>query len=239
MAQCYIYIFRMSDDGFTLDELSERTGIERRTLRSWVSEGLLSPPFKPGRGARYPASNAVRALAVRVLKDLYGFSLSEIGRRFLMATEDQIREWVLEAGPTVAPRGSARDYLNRIRAHSAAEEPEQRPMDVSRKGLTLHDPEHSTPESGFRKPSMRSYEMAHSEERQADLASIERLILQLEKVLEAPAPRRSRRVIWARISITPDLELSVRGDLEPRERILFEQLADQFRAILTGRTKNE
>lgn len=229
----------MSDDGFTLEELSVRTGIEPRTLRSWVSEGLLSPPFKPGRGARYPTSNAVRALAVRVLKDLYGYSLSEIGRRFLLATEDQIREWAFEAGPTAAPRGSARDYLSRIRAQNEAEEPKQRPMAISRKGLSLQDRKHSTQESDFRKPSMRSSAMAHSEERQADLASIERLILQLESVLEAPAPRRSRGIIWTRIPITPDLELSVRGDLEPRERILFEQIADQFRAILTGRTRND
>ena len=72
-----------------------------------------------------------------------------------------------------------------------------------------------------------------------DLANIERLILQLETILGAPAPRRSRGAIWTRISITPDLELSVRGDLEPRERILFEQLADQFRTILIGGTKND
>ena len=86
---------------------------------------------------------------------------------------------------------------------------------------------------------MESYRRARSDERQAELASIERLILQLENVLEAPAPRRSRGTVWTRISVTPDLELSVRGDLEPRERVLFEQLADQFRAILTGRAKND
>ena len=104
----------MSGDEITLEELSERTGVEARTLRSWVSEGLLSPPFKAGRGARYPASNADRALAVRALKDLHGLSLAEIGRRFMMATEDQIREWAIETGPTSAPRGTARDYLSRI-----------------------------------------------------------------------------------------------------------------------------
>ena len=112
----------MSGDEITLEELSERTGVEARTLRSWVSEGLLSPPFKAGRGARYPASNADRALAVRALKDLHGLSLAEIGRRFMMATEDQIREWAIETGPTSAPRGTARDYLSRIQGarHQAA-----------------------------------------------------------------------------------------------------------------------
>jgi hypothetical protein len=93
----------------------------------------------------------------------------------------------------------------------------------------------------YSRPSPTGAEPAKqlSEERTADLANIERLILQLEKVLETPAPRRSRGSIWTRISVTPDLELSVRGDLEPRERILFEQLADQLRAILTGRARND
>ena len=229
----------MTDDEFTLEELSERTGVEARTLRSWVSEGLLAPPFKPGRGARYPASNADRALAVRALKDLHGLSLSEIGRRFMMATEDQIREWALEAGPTTAPSGSARDYLRRIQARSTAEEPPQRSMSFMEKRPASRSAERPSHEPRFGKQSMLPYRKPRSDERQAELASIERLILQLEKVLEAPAPRRSRGAVWTRISVTPDLELSVRGDLEPRERVLFEQLADQFRAILTGRAKND
>jgi DNA-binding transcriptional MerR regulator len=229
----------MSDEELTLDELSERTGVEARTLRSWVSEGLLAPPFKPGRGARYPASNAVRALAVRALKDLHGLSLSEIGRRFMMATEDQIREWALEAGPTSASSGLARDYIRQIQARSASAEPAQRSMDFPGKKIPSSASERPSFEAGLGKPSVPSYRMPRSEEREAELAGIERLILQLEKVLEAPAPRRSRGAVWTRISVTPDLELSVRGDLEPRERVLFEQLADQFRAILIGRAKND
>lgn len=226
----------MTDHEITLEELSERTGVEARTLRSWVSEGLLAPPFKPGRGARYPASNAERALAVRALKDLHGLSLSEIGRRFMMATEDEIRKWALESGPTTAPSGTARDYLRRIQAQSAAEEPPARSFDSFAKGQSSME---ASFEPRFSKPSMSSFRKTRSDERQAELASLERLIFQLEKVLEAPAPRRSRGAIWTRISVTPDLELSVRGELEPRERVLFEQLADQFRAILTGRAKND
>lgn len=229
----------MSDDELTLEQLSERTGVEARTLRSWVSEGLLAPPFKPGRGARYPASNADRALAVRALKDLHGLSFLEIGRRFMMATEDQIREWALETGPLMASTGSARDYLRQIQKRSATEEPQKRSMDFFAKKTASRASELPSFEPRFSKPSMQSYRRIRSDERQAELASIERLILQLEKVLEAPAPRRSRGMVWTRISVTPDLELSVRGDLEPRDRVLFEQLADQFRAILTGRAKND
>jgi len=226
----------MSENEITLEELSERTGVEARTLRSWVSEGLLSPPFKAGRGARYPASNADRALAVRALKELHGLSLSEIGRRFMMATEDQIREWATESGPTSAPRGTARDYLSSIQRRGIKPLAAPQSMDSHPQASLSLVPKFAPSTASF---SLKSHSGLRGDERAAELANIERLILQLEQVLETPAPRRSRRAIWTRISVTPDLEISVRGDLEPRERILFEQLADQFRAILTGRTKNE
>jgi len=226
----------MFEKNLTLQELSERTGVETRTLRSWVSEGLLSPPFKAGRGARYPASNADRALAVRSLKDLHGLSLSEIGRRFMMATEDQIREWALETGPTSAPRGSARDYLSRIQPGNAKPLTPPRSMDSHPQASFSSEPNFERPSARF---PFKSPSGLRGDERATELANIERLILQLEQVLEAPAPKRSRGAIWTRLSVTPDLEISVRGDLEPRERLLFEQLADQFRAILTGRTRND
>lgn len=224
------------ENGITLEELSDRTGVEARTLRSWVSEGLLAPPFKTGRGASYPASNVDRALAVRALRALHGLSMAEIGRRFMMATDDQIREWALEAGSVSFPRGSARDYLSSIQAQAITQPSARKSMEGKPQGPLKENPR-------FERPSYSSASALssglNSNDFSGDLRSIERLIFQLEKVLEAPAPRRSRGTIWTRISVTPDLELSVRGDLEPRERILFEQLADQFRAILTGRAKNE
>lgn len=226
----------MDESELTLEELSERTGVEARTLRSWVSEGLLAPPFKPGRGARYPASNADRALAVRALKDVHGLSFPEIGRRFMMASEEQIREWALEAGPITTGKGSARDYLRSIgeRGQHARARPE--PEDLLR-GIAPQSP---TQRSASLSPSAQAryaYSPRPPKSAKTDLASIEKLIFQLERVLEAPAPRRSRGAIWTRIAITPDLEISVRGELEPRERVLFEQLADQIRTILIGRSK--
>ena len=51
------------DDDISLDDLSDLTGVERRTLRSWVADGLLSAPLKVGRGALYPRANVDRAMA--------------------------------------------------------------------------------------------------------------------------------------------------------------------------------
>jgi len=225
----------MSEDELTLEELADRSGVEPRTLRSWVSEGLLAPPFKPGRGARYPASNADRALAIRVLKDGHGLSFAEIGRRFMMASEEQIRQWALQAGPVPEARGSARDYVRGLQSRGLAE-PQQDALRLYRTQTQASaEPIFEVPHG---EPAMPFDQAARSGNWQAELASIERLILHLQLVLEVPALRRSRGAVWTRIAVTPDLELSVRGELQPRERALFEQLADQFRAILTGRTTN-
>jgi DNA-binding transcriptional MerR regulator len=234
------YFSCMDDHELTLEELSERTGVEARTLRSWVSEGLLAPPFKPGRGARYPASNADRALAVRALKDVHGLSFSEIGRSFMMASEEQIRAWALEAGPIASGRNSARDYLRSISERGLPSRLPSRPDpdDFLRASSHNGPMERAAPRSGFVQ-ARYSDKGPVSGMARADLASIEKLIFQLERVLDAPAPRRSRGAIWTRIGITPDLEISVRGELDPRERVLFEQLADQLRAILIGRAKHD
>lgn len=224
----------MLEQDLTLEELSERTGVEARTLRSWVSEGLLSPPLKPGRGARYPGTNVDRALAVRALKDVHGLSLAEIGRRFMMASVEQIRDWAQDAGAARKPRSSARSYLRDLETRSVPPVLPQPSPDFS----ASEEPPSRKSRMMAGKPSEK-YSQMRLERSRAELASIERLIVQLEEVLDAPAPRRARGSIWTRISVTPDLELSVRGDLAPRERALFEQLADQFRAILSGRTKND
>ncbi len=212
----------MAEEELTLEELSERSGVEQRTLRSWVGKGLLSPPLKAGRGATYPASNANRALAVRALKDVHGLSLAEIRRRFMMAKEQQIEEWALEPGEAAAAPGAARAYIRMIQKRGRADEAPAR--DSPSEACLDAAPPHAR---HFRR-----------EGRAGDPAILEHLILELERILQTPTPRRSRGAVWTRIAVTPDLELSIRGDLEPRERLLFELLADQLRAFLTGRSKS-
>lgn len=231
----------MEKDGITLEELSARTGVEVRTLRSWISEGLLSPPYKSGRGATYPASNVARALAVRALKEMHGMSFAEIGRRFMLASDEQIRDWGRPRERKVEG-DSARDYLRRLRLKLEAGA-EDAPAPMMHQDAPSPNPAPLAPEppGPFLSASMAppSEFAAEAAPGQSDLARMERLIFELGRLLDGPAPRRSRGTIWTRISVTPDLEISVRGDLDPIERDIFEQLADQLRAILTGRTKHD
>lgn len=218
MSQCLEYIPAMS--GLTLEEMSARTGVEPRTLRSWVAEGLLSPPLKSGRGAQYPDHNADRALAVRVLKDTHGFSLGEIRQRFMLASEDDIRSWASEAGGTLAKKSSVRQYLAKIRREATLSEPP-----IAGRLSPKAD------EDGF------SFfcEGDGGQLSAVSPAAIERLIFLLGRLQKVPPARRTKGESWLRLTVTPDLEFNVRGDLTPTERALFEQLADQIRDILQGR----
>ncbi len=226
-------------DGITLEELSERTGVEPRTLRSWISEGLLSPPSKSGRGATYPPTNLDRAKAVLTLKNAYGMSLADIGRSFITASEEQIANWAGEQPTASRSRSSAREYLREFDAQQEMPMAFKKGASISRSETHSQAYEERRDLFDSKKTKLSERRPARQLEREESLASIEQLIFSLDALLESPAPTRSRGMIWNRISITPDLELSIRGELLPRERALFEKLADQLRAILIGGKKRD
>lgn len=67
------------DDEFVIDELSRRTGMTVRSLRSYQSRGLLPPPTVRGRTGWYSERHLAR---VELIKDLQaqGLKLSSIAR---------------------------------------------------------------------------------------------------------------------------------------------------------------
>jgi DNA-binding transcriptional MerR regulator len=219
----------------TLYDLSELTGVEPRTLRSWVADGLLVAPDKSGRGATYPGINLYRAQVVKAWKGYK--SMSEISRLFLTASDDQIREWAAGRRPEEREdRGSALDYLAKItpRAGSAAM---GRPTASRRDLLPSDQSQPPSPQSG-RFGSNTNHDL-FSERTLDDLTALERLVLQLEQFLNGTFQKRVRGETWTRMAVTRDLELSVRGNLDPDELAQFERLAGQLRTILTGRMNHE
>src|SRR5690349_15914174 len=117
----------MDDELLTLAELAERSGVEVRTLRSWIQQGLLPGPDSVGRNARYAPSALSRVRAVKAMRDVYGLSLSAIRQDLLAADEERIASFAALAAPVgspltsvtasqAAPAGSsASDYLRGLR----------------------------------------------------------------------------------------------------------------------------
>jgi DNA-binding transcriptional MerR regulator len=68
----------VSEDQITLAQLSEASGIPARTIRFYISRGLLDGPLKAGRGAAYTAQHVARLEQIKALQS-EGRMLSEIG----------------------------------------------------------------------------------------------------------------------------------------------------------------
>jgi DNA-binding transcriptional MerR regulator len=64
-------------DSLTLAELSDESGIPARTIRFYISRGLLDGPVKAGRGAIYTSDHMARLERIKSLQ-AEGRMLSEI-----------------------------------------------------------------------------------------------------------------------------------------------------------------
>ncbi|MBF6556855.1 MAG: MerR family transcriptional regulator [Acidimicrobiales bacterium] len=70
-----------------IGEVAKLTGLTTRTLRYWEELGLISPSSYRGRGERlYTQPDMARAIRIRDLQELLGFSLAEV--RVVLDTED-------------------------------------------------------------------------------------------------------------------------------------------------------
>ena len=83
----------MTKRTYTIDDLVERTGFSRRTIRYYVQEGLLEPPAGRGRGGFYYDSHLERLGQIRELQ-AQGLRLRTI------------REHLAEAPPEPVPPAS-------------------------------------------------------------------------------------------------------------------------------------
>ncbi len=118
----------MENKSYSLMELAEMTGVEARTIRNYIENGLLEGPSSMGRGARYAEEDRERLILIRDLRERERLTLREIrhrmaslsgGERTAMATaiaergEERRRvgsafayvEELLSSAPVLEPRG--------------------------------------------------------------------------------------------------------------------------------------
>jgi DNA-binding transcriptional MerR regulator len=73
---------------FTIEQVAERTGLTKRTLRYYEEVGLLPPTGRTeGNYRRYSEAEIQRLERIKKLRDLLGFSLADI--RKLLDAEDE------------------------------------------------------------------------------------------------------------------------------------------------------
>jgi DNA-binding transcriptional MerR regulator len=73
---------------YSIEQVSTRTGLTKRTLRYYEEVGLLPPTDRTeGNYRRYSEADVKRIERIKELRDLLGFSLNDI--RTLMSAEDE------------------------------------------------------------------------------------------------------------------------------------------------------
>lgn len=82
-----------NERSYTIENLTGQAGITVRTVRYYISEGLLPPPHGAGPGTRYTPAHLDRLLLIGALKDAY-WPLKEIRRRIAAMSDAEIHETV-------------------------------------------------------------------------------------------------------------------------------------------------
>ena len=192
----------------TLSELADLSGVQARTLRSWIAQDLIPGPLNRGPNARYPEDTLHRVRAVRAMKEVLGMPVPAIRQELLVITPARLAEYAKRgerlmpepsgamSPPAPADPDAAFDYFSRLRRES-----------------------HSVRESAPHGP-VTGFE------------ALERRLALGSKGKGQPGKVMSEtRSVYR---ITADVELSVRGQLDSEEHQRLERCADLIRDILIG-----
>lgn len=213
---------RENPPGLTLQELADHTGVEPRTIRSYVEKGVIPGPDSLGRGARYPRETLDRLKVVQLLRhanrsltlEQIRLLLHRIGPSRLREVADgTMRIGAVidtdDAGSDPLPKTAAMDYLQTLRRTQS--QPRSQWLAASRAA----PPPPPTP----------------GEDELPVLETAARALAELAGSTSSSRTARGER--WYRIPITPDIELSVRGEFGTEQLAQLHRIGDALRTLLT------
>lgn len=200
---------------YSIEELAEETGFDKRVIRSFIEHGLLCGPDTKGRYARYSDTHVYRLKAIRVLREKTRLNLAELRNAFLSMSEEDIKALASSQSTAKSSSSSVLDYL--------------------RTACGVGPNEKMTFSEGCMEDPQAQCQMLFP----AGQSPVDRLLHALTEASGGKVGRSSKGQTWQRFSITPDVEISVRG-LQDRGQIeQWEKIADCLRQILLGRNNNE
>ena len=118
-----------------LDELAERAGVPARTIRLYITQGLLPGPLRAGRNAAYGPEHLDTLAAIKDFQR-QGLTLSQIRQKMAVSEEVErsiptpVQTWSYQVAPdvTVTIRGDSPPW--RLRALQKALVDMQRALNV-------------------------------------------------------------------------------------------------------------
>jgi DNA-binding transcriptional MerR regulator len=192
------------DNNYSLRNLADATGIEERTVRSYIERGLLPGAHARGRAATYSKEHLSRLRVIQSLRRARpNIGLSEI-RIFLQNLSpeqiDRLAGGEISAGPRIIDASIRPDGAD---SQDVADDDNEIPRTID-------------------------WEMSA-----AKLTGAERLVGLLREVSSFTPPAPTSKVEgWQRIAVTPDVELSVRAEFDTNQLAAFRELADLLRHLL-------
>jgi DNA-binding transcriptional MerR regulator len=197
----------LDDARYSLTELADLAGVTPRTVRFYLSQGLLPSPGATGPGVTYGAGSLDRLRLIRRLQREH-LPLAEIRRQLAGLDDDAIAQLVDAAASedgsasTTEPADSALDYVRRLLAPPATRPPMLRRSLMKRIDTVAESP--------------ALYASAMS-------------VAPATPSSEPPAIERSQ---WERIALAEDVELHVRRPLPRSQSRKVDRLVTIARELL-------
>lgn len=192
---------------YSLSDLCSVSGVTPRTVRYYVSQGLLRPPTGSGPAARYDDGHRDRLRMIRRLQRDH-LPLAEIRSRLDALTDAEVAGLLAEPPP---PMDSAAEYIARLLAGRGVV-PAPRPAPPPGPPITL--------QRAMAPPPAR-------------LLAMHAGVVPPDGVPVAE-PEPPARATWERVTLSPDLELHIRRPLTREDARRVDRLIGLARQILRG-----
>jgi DNA-binding transcriptional MerR regulator len=98
---------------YSLADLTKLTGVSPRTVRYYISQGLLPAPTQQGSNARYSDAHLGRIRVIRKLQSAH-LPLAEIRRRLDSLRPDEVASLAETDADAASPDGTALDYIQSL-----------------------------------------------------------------------------------------------------------------------------
>ena len=106
------------NDEYLIGELAERAGVSVRTIRYYISEGLLPSPEVRGRYSVYDEDYLQRIRLIMRLKEAY-LPIKEIRKKLETETEEEILSFLAMFESTQAQKNEALSYIASVKEPKA------------------------------------------------------------------------------------------------------------------------
>jgi DNA-binding transcriptional MerR regulator len=190
------------ENTYTITELADLAGVTPRTIRYYLSQGLLPSAGQSGPGTRYSESHLARLRVIRGLQAEH-LPLAEIRRRLADVDDDEVVA-LAEQDVPAPPSDSALDYVRSVLRETPAS------YGGSLLRASISAPAPMTPATSTPAPT-----------------SAERLGESLHS-----APKPGERSQWERIVLATDVELHIRRPLGRTQNKRVDRLVTIARELL-------